>query len=379
MFVGRSIPQPNDMPILRTKAFKDLDKIITVSRHIASLQLFDVIWHATFTWLDTVNQTARRYLQEAYFSNVRVEDIQRHLRLNCGSWSSEHIWWSGFWAGILGTYPASGSGSQTIESFHAAWQGKIQNRSKAEPLNIFAEMQRIFNTDWAGRFEWATPAAFRTWPETPALALFNSQSLRSSGRSCAVDFWNCRERRLCGGHNYYKMHVRTDSSKTEDPAGITTFHVMRALKQDGVAPAEAVIQKDVAETFCKLVTAEGSKLLDVAHASKLVTGVGNQMRLDVAVLTYLFETHCAVIEGHLSNTAWPRLKKLDGHVTRLCTCASFALHGDCEHVLFIRGLYNTDPQDPSAQLEKLPLVRPKGRKRKTLRDQPDAPNPKRAR
>ena len=44
-------------------------------------------------------------------------------------------------AGILGTYPASGSGSQTIESFHVAWQGKVQNRSKAEPLNVFAEMQ----------------------------------------------------------------------------------------------------------------------------------------------------------------------------------------------------------------------------------------------
>ena len=49
LFVCRSTLQLDDARILRTKAFKDLDKTITVSRHIASLQLFDVIWHATFT------------------------------------------------------------------------------------------------------------------------------------------------------------------------------------------------------------------------------------------------------------------------------------------------------------------------------------------
>ena len=362
----------------RTKAFKDLDTIISVTRNIPSLQLFDVVWQATFTWLDTVNQAARRYLQEACFSNVCIDDLRRHVRCTTGSWSPTHIWFAGFWAGILGTYPASGSGSQTIESFHAVWQRKLENKIKADPRNLFVEMQAIFETDWADKFDWANPAAFRTWPETPALALFNGQSLRSAGRSCAVDFWSNREKKLCGGHNYYKLYRRTDDSKTEDPSGITTFHVMRAKKKNDVAPADAVIAKAFAETFCDLLTFEGSKLLNSSRACNLLQGSGKQTRVDVDVLSHFFETHCAVIEGHLPSTTWPRLKNLEPHAGRLCTCPSFALHGDCEHVLFVRALYNTDSKDPSAQLGTLPIVRPKGRKRKSAAVHSDiAPAPKR--
>ena len=51
---------------------------------------------------------------------------------------------------------------------------------------------------------------FMTWPETSAGVIYNSESLRSAGRSPAADFWNQREKKLCGNRNYFQIWVRTD-------------------------------------------------------------------------------------------------------------------------------------------------------------------------
>ena len=85
-------------------------------------------------------------------------------------------------------------------------------------------MQDIYQNDWCEQFRWSEQHSFMTWPEHSAAALFNSDSLRSAGRSPAVDFWKERGQRLCGQTNYLHIHIRTDGEKTSvDPFGLTTF------------------------------------------------------------------------------------------------------------------------------------------------------------
>ena len=96
-----------------------------------------------------------------------------------------------------------------------------------------------------------------TWPETSAGVLYNSESLRSAGRSPAADFWDQREKKLCGNRNYFQIWVRTDGQKASaDAAGVTTFWVLRARKYKDVPPAAAVITKDVATMVANVVGEE---------------------------------------------------------------------------------------------------------------------------
>lgn len=286
----------------------------------------------------------------------------------CGAHAGDKgaVWFAGFWSGVLGIHAASGSGSQTIESFHSHWQASLESNIRAAPARIFASMQEIFQEDFAERYAWGSVCDYFTPSGDEAPALYNSQSLRAAGRSPAVDFWNHRERRLCGGHNYYKVHHRTQGEDKDSWEGITTFHIMRAQKLKDVMPAEAVIDKDVANNMVMLMTAQGEKLKQGMSDTGLSTTHSNKTHplLEVRPLEIFFKFHCAVIEGHLPTTLWSNVhKKLhnDGAKT-LCSCHAFSLHGNCEHVIYVKALNNVD--DYATKLAEVPLVRPKGRKRK---------------
>ena len=190
--------------------------------------------------------------------------------------------------------------------------------------------------------------------------MLNSDSLRASGRSTAVDFWHHREARLCGNRNYFHMYWRTDSPGSTAVDGMTEFWVMQARKtgNPGVAPAAAVINKDVGEAVVKLICSEGSDLDKMMEA----TGLAADGQLDVARLEYLFQDHCAVMRGHLPNSSWPRHRRRGGETvpSLVCSCCTFMMHGECEHVLFVRALLG----DPVVNLKAVPVLRKRGRKRK---------------
>ena len=67
-------------------------------------------------------------------------------------------------------------------------------------------MQDLYTKVWATKFAWGEPKHFVTWPESPADVLLNGQTLRTEGRSPAVDFWCGRERWDSGAQNYVTMH-----------------------------------------------------------------------------------------------------------------------------------------------------------------------------
>ena len=152
-------------------------------------------------------------------------------------------WFAGFWAGVSGTYPGSGTGTQTLESFHSYWHFRVRSAVRTTPTEIFSSMQKLFEEDWCKKFQWAERRSVLTWPDKPAMDLLNSQSLRTAGRSPAVDFWSHREKRLTGLRNYCKLWRRTDktSAATQSKDGYTTLWAMRARKFKKEMPAEASI------------------------------------------------------------------------------------------------------------------------------------------
>lgn len=363
----------------RVSNFRRLDDIISLSRMVPTIQLFDAIWQATFAWLQQCCPQAVAYLQETYFQAVAVENLQRQLRCNKSLWEAQTLWFAGFWGGIIGTYPGSSSGTQSLESFHSYWQARIRAKARAKPTDILQYMQELYKDDWAQKFQWEQKRTFMTWPEKSAAVLYNSEALRSAGRSPAADFWNEREKKLCGNRNYFQIWVRTDGQKASaDPAGVTTFWVLRARKYKDVQPAAAVITKDVATIVANLIAAEGEELARWLEKSGLVTSDQGTRVLDSDRLRNLFFFHCVVMEGHLPNSCWARrrAKLRDIWPTRLCTCQEFLMHADCEHIIYVKAL--TDEKEAAA-LAKVPLMRQRGRKRKTAPVGPESQEVKKPR
>ncbi|CAK9008734.1 unnamed protein product [Durusdinium trenchii] len=140
--------------------------------------------------------------------------------------------------------------------------------------------------------------------------------------------------------------------------GMTTFWVLQSRAHDKVTAAEAIVLPDVAETVANLIAAEGTQLEKWLAKG----GIVREGRLELGALQKYMHRYCAVLEGHLVQVSWPRShRKLKKAVPgKLCTCREFLLHADCEHVLFIKALQN----DPTASMQNIPTLRPRGRKRK---------------
>ncbi|CAK9026508.1 Ribosomal protein L15, partial [Durusdinium trenchii] len=357
----RASPSParaSTMAAKEEEDFSQLERVIQISREVPTVQMFDAIWQLAFPWLREKSAAAAEYLQRTYFQQVPTESLQKGFRCNATLWGADSLWFGGFWGGILGTYPGSSSGTQPLESFHSYWQGTIKAKARTSPADRFGSMQDLFQKDWAARFAWDEEKKFVTWPARSADALFNSQSLRSAGRSPARDFWEHREKRLCGNRNYREVYIRTGDTEGAGMEGMTTFWVLQSRAHDKVTAAEAIVLPDVAETVANLIAAEGTQLEKWLAKG----GIVREGRLELGALQKYMHRYCAVLEGHLVQVSWPRShRKLKKAVPgKLCTCREFLLHADCEHVLFIKALQN----DPTASMQNIPTLRPRGRKRK---------------
>ena len=346
------------------KEFDQLNDVIALSRSLPTIQLFDAVWQVTFHWLRAVCPRAEKYLQEQYFQYTATENIQRQFRCSTTLWGAKSIWFAGFWSGIIGTYPGSSSGTQTLESFHAYWQTRLEAQARAKPTEVLACMQDIYRNDWCQKFCWSEQRSFMTWPERSAEALFNSDSLRSSGRSPAVDFWQERGKRLCGQTNYFQAYIRTDGQKNSvDPSGITTFWILRSAKLNGVMPADAVISKEFGTAFANLIATEGDELASWLAKSGIIKHEETKRDLNIDALRTYFGFHCAVMVGHLPNSSWPRQRrKTELRIpSMVCTCVEFLMHAECEHIVYVQAL--TD-ETRARELQQVPVLRKKGRKRK---------------
>ena len=96
---------------------------------------------------------------------------------------------------------------------------------------------------------------------------------------------------------------------------------------------------------------------------------------DIERLELLLGIHCVVIQGHLATRAWPRLFKISREhaPAAVCSCHTFLMHAECEHVLFVRALQG----DAAVNLHDIPEVRAPGRPRKRQSATQEASKPKR--
>ena len=115
----------------------------------------------------------------------------------------------------------------------------------------------------------------------------------------------------------------------------------------------------VAEVVANLIASEGPQL----EKWLCKTGIAKDGELELKALQKYMQQYCAVLEGHLAQASWPRVRrKLKKPVPgKLCTCREFLLHGGCEHVLYVKALQD----DPTADMRNILTQRRRGRKRKT--------------
>eukprot|EP00438_Fugacium_kawagutii_P009631 Skav214980 [mRNA] locus=scaffold508:78764:83263:- [translate_table: standard] len=347
-------------PTQRDKNFDKLDKIIAASRALPTVQLVDAVWRAAFDWLGHVSKPAAEYLQKHYFKKASVSSLSRRFRCK-QSVQGDWLWFATFWGGIVGTYPGSASGTQTIESFHASWETKFKQKLRLSPLNIFAHMQELFS-EWSEDFSWEEARVFRTWPAVHAQELFNGQALRAAGRSPAIDYWKSRGKKLTGGRNHFKVFRRTNGSDQDGASGMTTFWVMKARKREGLPAAEAEVLETDAKLLAELLCQEGKPLQELLCKCGVVKEHLSGMTVDEKRLEELFLDFAVVMQGDLPNSAWPRAgRELDVPPQHpFCTCLHFLLHAECEHCLFVKALEGMD----GINLANIREVERKGRKRK---------------
>ncbi len=220
----------------------------------------------------------------------------------------------------------------------------------------------MYSETWKEQFAWGEDANFDSFPRAHAESLLNGGSLRSAGRSPAVDYWRNRQVKLDGRRNHVVCSIRTDPGNKSSPDGVTTCYVMRSRKVKQAMPCDATIDSGFAETLVALVSSEGKALTDLLCKVGIVVEDGGHRRVDRAMLDHFFHDHAVVITGHLSGRVWPRFKRATSQLTpgRLCTCYSFIMHADCEHVIFVKALQG----DRGVNLAAVPTERPRGRKRK---------------
>ena len=341
--------------------FQKLERIITASRQLPTIQLFDAVWHTTFQWLSRTSKRTLEYLQKQYIKPIKLSSMSKRFRCK-EALREDVLWFGGFWSGIVGTYPGSASGTQTIESFHSAWQRKLQ-RDRVSPVQLFDRMQQQFD-EWADKFRWDDIKEFATWPTQPAQALINGQSLRTAGRSPAIDFWQHREKNLKGLRNFSKVYRRTSGTDSDGQTGMTTFWVMHTRKTGGSPAAQSEVCPTMAKQLVDMLVHEGKTLEKDMQTSKIIIPEKNTNSINEVALARYFLDMAVVMRGDLPNSAWPRSsKQLDMPAEALlCTCLPFLLHAECEHVLYVKALEDMD----GFSLKHVRAIRPRGRKRKSV-------------
>jgi hypothetical protein len=314
-------------------------RLLDSTRHAATLQLFDAIWHVAFemmriTWRQ---DGLRKYLEETYFQEVGVQNLAKVFkRVAKSTWNRTAVRIAGHWYGVLGTAPGTGSGSLTLEALHSSWEREIRNEVRSNVFQILPKMQGLYEK-WKTTFAWGENCSFDHYPKGFDESLLNGAPLRGAGRSPAVDFWTHR-----AAGNYVEKGVTTGDPNDGEVMGVTTLYVMRAIKVGSALPAKAVITAEVARHAVQLVCAEGPALEKTLQATGIVSGSRDtaDWRVHVEQIECYLVQHCVVITGHLGKAYWPRFRRNASTLEQafICTCKWFVQHASCEHVYFVQAL-----------------------------------------
>ena len=334
---GRKAKDPRQRVWAKTH-LQPLMRLVHLTRTLPTIQLYDAVWQVLFRCMSTRwgEAGAAKYLFDEYFEQVPLKDVQKVARVHALNWSASGMLFSGHWSGILGTHPGAASGSQTIEAFHSFWQRTLQAASRARVDAVLPTMQRLFRETWSSQFAWGTSRSWTLYPRAWSSVFVHGQQLRATKRSPAVDYWQHRQT-----PNYH--HVVHETAPVDlAPAHTTTFWVMRAAPVGVTLPAEAIVDKPTADTIVGLIMSEGATLTArLVEAGVVSGGPGDdECTVDAEMLRKCFHDHAVVMEGQLIDSYWPRMRKgtLEHAPATVCTCWSYMLYAECEHVVFVHAL-----------------------------------------
>ena len=121
---------------------------------------------------------------------------------------------------------------------------------------------------------------------------------------------------------------------------MTSLWVLRTVKHAGVMRAETVISAETAEIAADLMHKEGHALEAAMRKAGILQGEKGEAELDVDKLEIYTCKHGVVLQGPLTNSMWPRVRRrLQLPMPSiLCTCMEFLQHADCEHLVFTKAL-----------------------------------------
>ena len=149
------------------KYLQPLKRLLRITRHAASVQLFDAIWHVVFHMMEHAwkEHEAKRYLQDTYFLEATVQSVQKLFKgASRGSWQRDNMWIAGHWGGVLGTAPGTSSGTTTLEARHSQWEEEVKAGVGNSVMKVLPQMQAMYTDKWNDIFRWGAPCSFDHLP-----------------------------------------------------------------------------------------------------------------------------------------------------------------------------------------------------------------------
>ena len=247
------------------------------TRHAASLQLYDALWEGMFNMAEHVwkEKAVCDYLKRLYFQKESISSLQKYVKgITSSTFDRSFAWYSSHWYGVLGTLPRVGSGTLTLEARHSQWEMEVRRSVGYKVFKMLPKMQEMYNDSWQKVFSWGEACSFDHFPTSYDEGLLNGGTLRTNGRSPAVDFWQQR------GKGNYQQIMRQTGKYDECDLGQTTFYVMRKETVGKEAAARACIEADLAKSVVDLISQEGKSLQRTLAALGIITraeGTGHIM------------------------------------------------------------------------------------------------------
>lgn len=311
---------------------------LDATRFAPSAQAFHLVWNALLQRLRSNGESVvAEYFVSSYTRTLPVEVLARSWQIVVNDPEpGETLSFCGHWSGTLGIAPGMSCGSQPAEALHRAWQASLVGQQRSSPTQVLREMQRIYKR-WSVDYAWTSHAELSRRPSRLDPGLLNSVVLGRAGRSTAVDF---------------QRALQATSSSTLGPSRL--YH---EITGQGVFPRFFVMPR--------LATGEPVSADDAGVL--VMSMVGSTARMRDAF------TRAGVLEDSddgsvLCLSAYRRIfvdivcVAASGADNACCTCDAFAVHAQCEHLVFASSL-PTWPGDATMDLRELPARRQTGRPR----------------
>ena len=285
-----------------------------------TLPFFSEAWGGMLKRLEAMDEgTVQAWLRSQY--TLPVPPMLRQATSSAATCR-----FASFWVGVCGIWPGSGSGNESAESLHLAWQRQLASLGgKGNVVTSLKTMQELYKK-WASFFRWHEADELRALPDKTDADLLNGDLLQRGGRSTAYD--------LCRAHELEPVCVQEALACGGTLLAMPLSAERLPLDREAAGLGLAVLRAEPAKTQSAFLCAG---VLQPSPPGGPTLRLGAYKRL-FSQLAYVWVRP----EGPL-----------------LCSCRFFALHAQCEHVLFARA-QSWPCRPPDISFEELPRKRKAG-------------------